>query len=239
MNCAQCSQEEQLLPPLPKGWNFFFLGFSLALPAKAERTASELKSPRSFLILFVLRELEGAGLLLSLAMASSEPLGNGCLPYKALPAGPSYWEPQRKTALPNVSDCWGEHEIKPKTTRGTDEQRNSDILFGVKAVPPHHAGEESQQLAALGHRSVVTAPRPGPMPSTGLERGSNHLTAHLGTLLPSSSQSLYVGLEVHNPHFAEGWGCCSDFPKLTQEAWAEPTADHRFSACQVTSSALG
>lgn len=65
----------------------------------------ELKSLRSFLALFDLREEEGTGLLFSLALSSVEPLNNGCLPHKALLAGPGDREPQWKTALLNVSDC--------------------------------------------------------------------------------------------------------------------------------------
>lgn len=84
MSFAQCSQEEQPLTPLPKRWSLLSLDFSLALPGNTERTARELKSHRSFSALFILREVEGAGLLLSLAMASSKALSNGCLPYCSL-----------------------------------------------------------------------------------------------------------------------------------------------------------
>lgn len=198
------------------------------------------KSPRYFLAHSILREVEGAGLLLSLAIASPEPLRNGCLPYKAFPSGFSYWEPQWKTALPNVSDCWEEHGIKPETTRRTDEQRNPDVLFGIEAVLWCHVRLESRQLAALGHSAARWLhPDLAPCPAPSSRGAVNHLTPRLVTLFPSTSQSLYVGLEVHNPHFAEGWGCCSDFPKLAQEIWAEPRTDHRFPACQVTSSTLG
>lgn len=59
MDLALCSQEEQPLSPSPKGMKLVSLGLSFALPGNTEKTSRELKSPRCFLALFILREVEG------------------------------------------------------------------------------------------------------------------------------------------------------------------------------------
>lgn len=54
-------------------------------------------------------------------------------------------------------------------------------------------GSSSQHWGLLG----VTAPRHGPMHSPILRRKRNQLTPYFISLLPCSSQSRFVGLEVH------------------------------------------
>lgn len=66
------------------------------------------------------------------------------------------------------------------------------------AVRGRKAGS-SQHWGLLG----VTAPQYDPMHSPILRRSRNQLTPNLVSLLPSSSQSPPVGLEVHNPHSGE------------------------------------